>query len=206
MAGRLGVGATNTVGAMALITNTTASDTALVVKGAVSQTGALISLQNSAGTSVFNVQPLGNMEIATNIGAVSAFLEIGKGRTANGATYIDFVGDTVWTDYGLRIIRNSGENGQGSIQNRGTGGLSLSATEIAPITFSTQNIERVRVDSVGNLLVGMTATATSSTKTLHLGNATVPTANPTGGGVLYVESGALKYRGSSGTVTTLGNA
>ena len=33
-----------------------------------------------------------------------------------------------------------------------------------------------------------------------------PSANPTGGGILYVESGALKYRGSSGTVTTLANA
>jgi hypothetical protein len=35
---------------------------------------------------------------------------------------------------------------------------------------------------------------------------TVPSSNPSGGGVLYVESGALKYRGSSGTVTTLANA
>lgn len=35
---------------------------------------------------------------------------------------------------------------------------------------------------------------------------TVPTTNPTGGGILYVEAGALKYRGSSGTITTLGNA
>jgi hypothetical protein len=32
---------------------------------------------------------------------------------------------------------------------------------------------------------------------------TVPTTNPTAGGVLYVEGGALKYRGSSGTVTTI---
>jgi len=29
---------------------------------------------------------------------------------------------------------------------------------------------------------------------------------PTGGGVIYVESGALKYKGSSGTITTLGAA
>jgi hypothetical protein len=35
---------------------------------------------------------------------------------------------------------------------------------------------------------------------------TVPSGNPTGGGVLYCEAGALKYRGSSGTVTTLGAA
>jgi hypothetical protein len=35
---------------------------------------------------------------------------------------------------------------------------------------------------------------------------TVPTTNPSGGGVLYCEAGALKFRGSSGTVTTLGPA
>jgi hypothetical protein len=35
---------------------------------------------------------------------------------------------------------------------------------------------------------------------------TAPTANPVGGGLLYVEAGALKYRGSSGTVTTLAPA
>jgi hypothetical protein len=41
----------------------------------------------------------------------------------------------------------------------------------------------------------------------YIGNASaVPTTNPSGGGILYVESGALKYRGSSGTITTLGAA
>ncbi len=35
---------------------------------------------------------------------------------------------------------------------------------------------------------------------------TVPTTNPTWWGILYVESWALKYRGSSGTVTTIANA
>lgn len=35
--------------------------------------------------------------------------------------------------------------------------------------------------------------------------ATVPTSNPAGG-VVYVEAGALKYRGSAGTVTTLAAA
>jgi hypothetical protein len=35
---------------------------------------------------------------------------------------------------------------------------------------------------------------------------TAPTTNPTGGGVLYAEAGALKYRGSSGTVTTIAPA
>jgi hypothetical protein len=35
---------------------------------------------------------------------------------------------------------------------------------------------------------------------------TVPSTNPTGGGVLYVEGGSLKYRGSSGTITTIAAA
>jgi len=34
---------------------------------------------------------------------------------------------------------------------------------------------------------------------------TPPTTNPTGGGILYVENGALKYRGPNGTVTTIAN-
>jgi len=41
---------------------------------------------------------------------------------------------------------------------------------------------------------------------LYVANGTAPGSNPSGGGFLYVESGALKYRGSSGTVTTIANA
>lgn len=42
---------------------------------------------------------------------------------------------------------------------------------------------------------------------VFIGNAaTVPTSNPAAGGLLYTEAGALKYRGSSGTVTVLGVA
>jgi len=41
---------------------------------------------------------------------------------------------------------------------------------------------------------------------LLMQNGTAPSANLTGGGIIYVEAGALKYRGSSGTITTLGPA
>lgn len=49
-------------------------------------------------------------------------------------------------------------------------------------------------------------TITNAVGATFLGNITAPSANATGGGYLYCEAGALKYRGSSGTVTTLGNA
>lgn len=42
---------------------------------------------------------------------------------------------------------------------------------------------------------------------LFIGNiSNIPTGNPVNGGFLYVEAGALKYRGSSGTVTTIAPA
>ncbi|MHA1447882.1 MAG: hypothetical protein ACTSP4_00480 [Candidatus Hodarchaeales archaeon] len=42
---------------------------------------------------------------------------------------------------------------------------------------------------------------------MFIANATtVPSSNPSGGGILYVESGKLKYRGSSGTITIIADA
>lgn len=42
---------------------------------------------------------------------------------------------------------------------------------------------------------------------IFIANSTAPPlGNPVGGGILYVENGALKYKGTSGTVTVLGPA
>jgi hypothetical protein len=64
---------------------------------------------------------------------------------------------------------------------------------------------KMTLDASGNLLVGLAAAGTTAAKTIQIANGTAPTANVTGG-QLYVEAGALKYRGSSGTVTTIANA
>lgn len=59
----------------------------------------------------------------------------------------------------------------------------------------------------GNFAFGGVGSFGSGAKVISIANATTtPTTNPSGGGILYCESGALKYRGSSGTVTTLGAA
>jgi hypothetical protein len=66
--------------------------------------------------------------------------------------------------------------------------------------------ERMRIDSSGNLLVGASAAGTSAAKVIGMANATAPSSSPAGMGQLYVEGGALKFRGSSGTVTTIAPA
>lgn len=67
--------------------------------------------------------------------------------------------------------------------------------------------EKMRITSAGNLGINVTTQFGSGVKVIGIANATtVPTTNPTGGGVLYVEAGAGKWRGSSGTVTTFGTA
>ena len=58
----------------------------------------------------------------------------------------------------------------------------------------------------GNVGVGVSTFGTSAAKVLGLANATAPSTSPAGMGQLYVESGALKFRGSSGTVTTIAAA
>jgi hypothetical protein len=58
-AGRTGIGATLTSGAMAQVVNTTAADVGFVVKGAASQSGALQQWQNSSGTVLASVNSTG---------------------------------------------------------------------------------------------------------------------------------------------------
>jgi len=67
---------------------------------------------------------------------------------------------------------------------------------------------RIKTDtalSVGTtLFVNNTTSAGSGVGVIAIANATTsPTTTPSSGGVLYVEAGALMYKGSSGTVTTL---
>ena len=72
-----------------------------------------------------------------------------------------------------------------------------------PITTSTGSLTLFGK----NLFLNGITTPGSGVGVVAIANATsIPSTNPTGGGVLFVQGGALKYRGSSGTVTTIAAA
>lgn len=95
----------------------------------------------------------------------------------------------------------------------GAGNTILGANYTAPSNWSNSvalisgGTLKLFIDANGNVSHNGVGSFGGGVLTTFLPNSTtVPTTNPTGGGILYVEAGALKFRGSSGTVTTIAPA
>lgn len=72
------------------------------------------------------------------------------------------------------------------------------------ITFSrSNNTNKFVVSDQANVGIGQDTFGTSAKYVLAIANGVAPTTSPVGCGQLYVEGGDLKYRGSSGTITTI---
>ena len=170
------------------VDNTNASYQPLSIGGSAldfSLSGSTAMTLNSTGLGVGNSSPAAALDL-TNTG-VTASREI---RIENSAVRT-FLG-----------VEGSSGRFVGSAANNAYFGCSGAFG----LEFATNNNVRMVVDTSGNVGIGVSAFGTSAAKVLGLANATAPTTSPAGMGQLYVEAGALKYRGSSGTVTTLANA
>ena len=126
------------------------------------ETQTLDDVTTLGSTTTNNISIGPNFLVGQGISTASAYLQLGSGRTASGYAYIDLVGDTTYTDYGLRVIRyNGGANTASDIVHRGTGQLSIISNEAAPILFKTSAAERMRIDSSGNVGIGTTSPTSS---------------------------------------------
>jgi hypothetical protein len=165
---------------------------------------------NTWNTDVLIVDSSGNVGISVTPSAWGSGLKALQVGARGYGSFFDFNNDVValssnlfWTGSNYGRISASSKYAVAYYQDIGSGShqwLSSSAAGtngVAP----TMNTNMV-LDASGNLLVGLTTAGTTAAKTIQIANGTAPTANVTGG-QLYVESGALKYRGSSGTITTL---
>lgn len=85
------------------------------------------------------------------------FIQVGLGRTTNGFALLDLIGDSTYTDYGFRILRNNGgPNTDTDILHRGTGDLDLKTVDAGDIGFHTTSIQRMIVKSNGDVGINTT--------------------------------------------------
>lgn len=180
----------------------------MIVRGAASQTADLLQLQNSASSVLAKISASGLVSSAvgyTNSANTGAYIETGSNTLVLLQRIANTVGVVVkgaasqsanlqqWQDNSGTVLAYIDANGNFNtsyiLGAGGTGAIAIGASR-----------------NVG-LATGASANYGGGGAVVFVGNAsTVPTTNPTGGGILYVEAGALKYRGSSGTVTTIANA
>ena len=152
-----------------LMTTTTASgtaDLAFATRAATGDTSLTermrILVNGNVGIGTTN--PSAKLDVVGNLllsgqSTASQYINVGYGRSGNGFSYIDFVGDTTYSP-GLRLIRgDAGANTQSSLQHRGTGDLQLFAYEAAPIVFYSSSAERMRITSTGNVGIGTASPA-----------------------------------------------
>lgn len=150
-------------------------------------TGNLVTLRNNSRDD-FVVKANGSVgiRVATNHTPAGS-LEISQGDTTTFG--LAMTATAAGTD--MVNLKDSGGNQRFQVSNAGN-------TIFRATTFSTSALQLGATSAD----VGGSAGSVISMK-----NATTsPTTNPTAGGIIYIEAGALKYRGSAGTVTTIAPA
>lgn len=186
-------------GAPARFTGTAAAAVGLIVRGAASQTANLFEAQDSSGANQGWITSTGSIQLLS--GGITRPIGWNTGSAARA---------TINTNNNSDMTLSVGANST-LMTLSAVGGVA--GTVLIQTATAASNVLVVKgaASQTGNLTEWQDSSAAvkmAVTKDAWLAvyNSTAPAANLTGGGYLYVESGALKYRGSSGTVTTIANA
>lgn len=168
----------------------------LRVQGHSTQTGDILTVENSAGTKLGGWDRYGqlNTQYLTDLTGVSPYLRfqttslvaINQGNAANTAFAVRGMAAqsgllTRWEDSASTLLASVSAAGKGTF---------------AGVTLSTTTSLSLGTPSLGG-----------GAGVISIANATTaPTTDPSGGGILYCSGGALVFRGSSGTITTIAAA
>ena len=122
---------------------------------------------------------------------------------ASGATLVSGFANNTYGFGGTQYYKVTGAKASSFVQSDGAfyWYTAPSGTAGNAITFT----QALTLTATVNLLLGGT-TDPGGSNCLYIANRGSVPGTPTAGGVLYVEAGALKYKGSSGTITTLAAA
>ena len=100
--------------------------------------GAIGTLTISIAVPVITLSP-------TDTG--DAALKLGSQRAGVGTSFTDYIGDETYTTYGLRIIRNGGENADSEILHRGTGDFIINTEEFSDVVIKNNLVVEAQVYS-----------------------------------------------------------
>lgn len=166
------------VGALASVSAASLTNAMALGYNAIESESNSITLGN---TSITKVKTTGKIIVTTTAGAQGLDL-----ATADSYANMRVIQNTTGSDRHIYI------------------GFASGAT--SDLRLYCNNSEIIRLTG-GNAGIFGAPSAGGGVGVMFMANATtVPTSNPTGGGILYVQAGAGKYRGSSGTISTYGPA
>lgn len=107
---------------------------------------------NFEGNAAFDGDIAFGAQLTSGVGVSTGVVsfELGGSRTGNGVALIDFHTQS-GTDYELRIVRDSGANGDALIQNVGTGDIEFYTDDTLRLTIGTSAITSVLTLAVGGV-------------------------------------------------------
>ena len=212
-----GTASININGTVGATTPSTVAATTLSATSAVTMANATAlqfkesggTARNTLGMTAGNLIQVGDIPNAGNSLELLSFGAINTKINTSTITSVSSTGLAVTGALSATGAVTIGDriNAAANFDLRGAG--DVYTTLASSTNFYIRNISAINVftaTDTGNIGIGVTAFGTSAAKVLGMANATAPTSSPAGMGQLYVEAGALKYRGSSGTVTTIANA
>jgi hypothetical protein len=170
----------------------------------ITPSGATASIQVDAGCRIVS----GENSVVTAVNFVQGTTAQFDGQTfqvpGNGSTGLMAVNRGATSNFASLALQTAGTT-EWNIQ------LRSDSTNDLHVRDGANGVDSIIVEqhaAASNVQIGGAKSfGASSIGVVGITNAaTLPTGNPTGGGVLYVNAGALTYRGSSGTVTILGPA
>ena len=181
-------------------TSTTTPEGQILVRHDFTSAQPILTLRNGQyGNLIFQVRDertasgasIGSFRIngIINGGETGSLRQFDFGGHGLGASYGDSGSNAVW-------LNNQGNVGDGT----GSSVISVSSN----FYVNLQTTKKYKFEAVtGNFGIGQMTFGTNATNTIAIANGVAPTTSPAGCGQLYVEGGALYYRGSSGTVTPI---
>lgn len=197
----IGSGATSILNTRLNVATGSSSVVGQVIRGASGQTANLQSWQDSSGNQLTVIDNSGFIKV----GNTATGGQVAITATAAGNRPLVLKGATSQTANLLELQDSAGSvllNVSSVGQLNALQGVNTTAIR-ALDTLSAITVSNGRSITIGTA----SAILGGGAGVIGIANAgTVPTSNPSGGGILYVEAGALKFRGSSGTITTIANA